>query len=655
MSNATNFEYDLRSHLTKVKDALNQEYTFTYDPLGRQLTQTRAGTTMSFEYDAVGNRKKRTDHMGRVTNYTFDVLNRLTNIQYGAGGDEQHSKLYAYDELSRLTSATNEAGTVAFTYDNRGRLKTETDVYGHVIENGYDAANRRTTLKIDSANYATYSYDLANRLTGITDVSDSTSISFSYDYANRLTSRYYPNSLTTTYEYDGMSRLTRLKDANTAATLFDRQYAYNTANQIAQIAEITGTKTFGYDNIDRLTSVSGTATESYAFDAVGNRTSSHLSSSYSYSPFNRLTATQTANFGYDADGNNTSMAEGSDFWRFGFDRENRLYSASTRKRSVRYQYDALGRRVRRHTPGTKELTKYTYDGLDVIMDDDINSGLTKYVNGPGIDNKLRAANGTNVSYFLADHLGSTNGLTDATGALTASNAYDSFGNPTNPSFPSRFQFTGREYDPLTKLQFSRARFYAPKLGRFISEDPIGFRGNDINLYGYVNDNPTSKNDPTGLIDLGYGSPTGPKPPFSHFPPTKSTKPKGTDWCGPSGSGFWGWAVPDGVGGFNFAEPCKNHDECYGTCGRPKEQCDQNLRTDIEEVCKQAGSQCPGYADKYFKGVTDYYWEFLGLHPGQTAYDSAQQQSGCVTCRPIPRPSPTPRWQQNGCWGGVRGC
>ena len=313
MSNATNFEYDLRSHLTKVKDALNQEYTFTYDPLGRQLTQTRAGTTMSFEYDAVGNRKKRTDHMGRVTNYTFDVLNRLTNIQYGAGGDEQHSKLYAYDELSRLTSATNEAGTVAFTYDNRGRLKTETDVYGHVIENGYDAANRRTTLKIDSANYATYSYDLANRLTGITDVSDSTSISFSYDYANRLTSRYYPNSLTTTYEYDGMSRLTRLKDANTAATLFDRQYAYNTANQIAQIAEITGTKTFGYDNIDRLTSVSGTATESYAFDAVGNRTSSHLSSSYSYSPFNRLTATQTANFGYDADGNSTSMAEGSDF------------------------------------------------------------------------------------------------------------------------------------------------------------------------------------------------------------------------------------------------------------------------------------------------------------------------------------------------------
>jgi YD repeat-containing protein len=54
VTNQTNFEYNTRSQLTKVKDALNQEYVFTYDPLGRTLSQTRAGTTMSFEYDAVG-------------------------------------------------------------------------------------------------------------------------------------------------------------------------------------------------------------------------------------------------------------------------------------------------------------------------------------------------------------------------------------------------------------------------------------------------------------------------------------------------------------------------------------------------------------------------------------------------------------------------
>jgi YD repeat-containing protein len=46
----TQFEYNLRSHLTKVKDALNQEYVFTYDALSRELTQTRAGTARSYQY-----------------------------------------------------------------------------------------------------------------------------------------------------------------------------------------------------------------------------------------------------------------------------------------------------------------------------------------------------------------------------------------------------------------------------------------------------------------------------------------------------------------------------------------------------------------------------------------------------------------------------
>ncbi|MBK8146914.1 MAG: hypothetical protein IPK58_01535 [Acidobacteria bacterium] len=47
------------------------------------------------------------------------------------------------------------------------------------------------------------------------------------------------------------------------------------------------------------------------------------------------------------------------------------------------------------------------------------------------------------------------------------------------------------------------------MGRFISEDPIGFAGGDVNFYGYVHSNSINKNDPWGLVDLGYGSPTGP--------------------------------------------------------------------------------------------------------------------------------------------------
>ena len=125
------------------------------------------------------------------------------------------------------------------------------------------------------------------------------------------------------------------------------------------------------------------------------------------------------------------------------------------------------------------------------------STLTKYQNGPGIDNKLSLKTGSDVKYFLRDHLGSTVGLTDQTGAIVSSASYDSFGNQTG-TLATRYGFTGRERDDFTGLMHYRARQYDPKLGRFISEDPIGFAGGDINLYGYVLNRPTMFRDPLGL-------------------------------------------------------------------------------------------------------------------------------------------------------------
>jgi len=224
---------------------------------------------------------------------------------------------------------------------------------------------------------------------------------------------------------------------------------------------------------------------------------------------------------------------------------------------MRDSWGALGRRVRR-THGAED-TKLSYDGLDVVMDDD-NGTLTKYLNGERIDNKLRQTTGSATSYFLADHLGSSNGLTDSTGALTASSSYDSFGNPSNSNFPSRYQFTGREYDAFSGLQFSRARFYDPKLGRFISEDPIGFRGGDVNLFGYVQNNPVRFNDPTGLQRQDRDRPgdmyPGMREPYNPNRPNR-TSPwddlmarhnQGYPECGPAGYPFRQWAVPDSVGG-----------------------------------------------------------------------------------------------------------
>jgi RHS repeat-associated protein len=83
------------------------------------------------------------------------------------------------------------------------------------------------------------------------------------------------------------------------------------------------------------------------------------------------------------------------------------------------------------------------------------------------------------------------------------NAYDSFGNlvASTGSLVNSFRYTGREFDTETSLYYYRARYYDPTTGRFFTEDPVGFRGRDIDLYRYAGNDPILLIDPTGLIKL----------------------------------------------------------------------------------------------------------------------------------------------------------
>jgi len=126
------------------------------------------------------------------------------------------------------------------------------------------------------------------------------------------------------------------------------------------------------------------------------------------------------------------------------------------------------------------------------------STAADYLNGPGIDNKLRQTTATGTAfYFLQDHLGSTRALTDTTGNVLEQQQYDSFGYSAGSAL-TRYGYTGRERDSDAGLIYYRARWYDPQLGRFISEDPIGFGGLDVNFYAYVKNQPLLFRDPSGL-------------------------------------------------------------------------------------------------------------------------------------------------------------
>jgi RHS repeat-associated protein len=126
----------------------------------------------------------------------------------------------------------------------------------------------------------------------------------------------------------------------------------------------------------------------------------------------------------------------------------------------------------------------------------------RYLYGPGADQVLAEDTGTTVRWALADHQGTIRDVTDANGAVINHLRYDSFGkviSQTRPTAFFRFGYTGRETDTESGLMYYRARYYDPGVGRFISEDPIGFDGGDTNLYRYVGNSPINFTDPSGLM------------------------------------------------------------------------------------------------------------------------------------------------------------
>jgi RHS repeat-associated protein len=444
---------------------------------------------------------------GAPTDYTYDALNRLKTISY----PDTTTVSYTYDKLSRLQTATNENGTIDFDYNKMNRLTRATDVFGQIVEYNYDDNGNRTRLSLNSGTVTTYRYDALNRPTKILDAA-SAAFTFDYDAADRLTQKKAPNNVKTSYQYDDLDRLTRLTDTKGAATVKDRQYRYNAASQITQIAEPTITRSYGYDPTDRLTSASYTnplqPNETYAYDAVGNRTSSQLSASYGYQPFNRLTNTSTASYSYDSNGNLTSKTDSGGTTQYVWDFESRLKQVTVPNgTTVTYKYDALGRRIQRARIGGLS-TNFIYDGQDAVKDLNSDGSTVDYLNGPGIDNKLRLTDSrlaaTGPLYFLQDHLGSTTALTNSQGVAVSQINYDSFGNPSAGANLTRYTYTGREFDSDTGLYYYRARWYDPKVGRFISEDPIGLAGG-ISQFAYVGNNPQNAKDPSGLyeIDVHY--------------------------------------------------------------------------------------------------------------------------------------------------------
>jgi len=139
---------------------------------------------------------------------------------------------------------------------------------------------------------------------------------------------------------------------------------------------------------------------------------------------------------------------------------------------------------------------------NLIAEADGNNEITRYyIHGAGLLAMVTPSD--QVSCYHFNGTGSTVAMTDAAQSVINQYRYDPFGNIISQSetIPQPFTFIG-QYGVMTEpngFYYMRARYYDPQVGRFISEDPIGFDGGDVNLYAYVGNNPIMGVDPEGLV------------------------------------------------------------------------------------------------------------------------------------------------------------
>jgi len=532
---------------TAVTDALGHTTTLTYDGYDLQSATDPMGRTTSYVTDALGRPFAAKDPSGNVTLALYDVDDRVsqaidalgytTAMAYDADGDLQSVTLpnggtihYGYDARDRLTQRTDAMGeSESWTYDNMGDVASHTDRKGQVTLYSYDALNRRTLVSYSDGTGTQATYDEGDRLTELLDT-QSGSLSWRYDDLDRVVSAVTPQgSLAYTYDaagrrtgmtaatqgavgytYDDANRLIGLGQGNDTVS-----FAYDTANRRTLLTLPNGVTTaYGYDASNELTGMSyakgdGTAlgTLTYSYDQDGRRINQGGTFGSSLLPIattapstfdanNRQTSINGQALSYDANGDLISDGVNTYVWNARHQLVQVKQGGGVR---ADYTYDALGRRSVTHFAGVA-ATQYLYDGMNVVQE--TQGGVANPIlTGLGIDERFARNDVTGRTYFLSDSLGSTLALTAASGAILQRYSYDPYGNAEasdkTTGFTNPYQYAGREADGIG-LDYYRARYYSPVLGRFISEDPIAFEGGQLNFYAYVNGDPLNYIDPSGL-------------------------------------------------------------------------------------------------------------------------------------------------------------
>ncbi len=458
--------------LDQVSDGLGRTLKFSYDGLNRLTgvaNQTKPSPpypTVTFTYDG-DNLETVVDTLGKTTNYSYTTKGSfvgLLTLKERPGGNTHFAQ--TWDDSGRVASQTTSGGhATGLAYDGDDQLETVQDPLGKTTILAYDELQRpkivtnplseTTTLGYNSRGWATTQTDPAGKtftteydkegvVSGVTNPLNQ-SWSFATDKLGRIIQKTTPLLRTTGYAYDSMGRLTSLTDP------------------------LSRTTNFGYDAQGLLTGITlpGAISSAYTRNALGRitRITDPLGNFWdrTYDEMGRLTSSKDPLLNQTA---------------YTYNNRNQVSFIDLPSSDVTLFYDANGNIERRLYSDSTDLN-YSYDKND----------------------RLLTADNVTMAYDARGNITDSNGLA---GTLTDSYAVTPYGRVTGRTgtTDNPFVFIGaygvmQEGD--TGLYYMRARYYDSMTGRFISKDPLkSIHPKSINPYQYAVENPKQNIDPSGL-------------------------------------------------------------------------------------------------------------------------------------------------------------
>lgn len=540
-----NFSFTFDSSIqTTVTDPRGNVKTLTFEEnLGNKnlltsLNQTD-GKSLNQQFDERNNVISKTDEEGRVTEYSYNSSNQLTQTRHAAQTAIEQVTNYTYQSSSidlirsirNVSVASGQMHQTSFSYDSNFNLNL-------VTETGYDPAGIQTIKSTD------YDFDNLGRMVRIdgprTDVSDVTSTEYYtcttgnecgqvkmttnalgqnttydvYDNAGRIKKITNANGSIEDYIYDLRGRVTSISVSPAQDVLRTHLYVYGPSGRLINAVTPEGTSLdYIYDNAGYLESIADNLGNkiSYTYDIAGNKLSETITD-----PLGILTKEQA--FAYDIRNRVSAIVLGADTTQTVYDSTgNLIQTIDANLNSTTNQYDALNR-VFESLDALGGVSQYQYNVKNQLTLNTTPNGATTQFSYDDFGNVLSEISndrGTlNYSYNTTNNVTS---IVDANGN-TRNMSYDAIGRLTNITFPTdtssdlTFAFDGNLPNQngtglLTQLSDANGNitYYHDGLGN-ITEDIRTINGNAFQIgYQYdANSRLTAITYPTGrIIEYDY--------------------------------------------------------------------------------------------------------------------------------------------------------